>query len=112
MPCTFTGFKKKLMALAKDRECAALQPWVASVVNHIYWCASSTEPGQPDTIIAKWLSILNHMANIHIHDDERFPRCLHGILEGREAQKQWLQPCKSLWGPECAHERFLCFDYL
>ncbi|XP_070552325.1 uncharacterized protein [Ptychodera flava] len=44
--------------------------------------------------MAKWVSVLSHMVNVHTHNDTLFPACLHGHLQGREARKQWLQPCK------------------
>ncbi|XP_041118813.1 uncharacterized protein LOC121322677 [Polyodon spathula] len=36
---------------------------------------------------AKWLSIANHIQNIHTHDSELFPRCIHSRLTGQEAKK-------------------------
>ncbi|XP_070539206.1 uncharacterized protein [Ptychodera flava] len=87
------GLKKKLLAIANERECRELQPWIPSIINHLYWCAVSTPPGEPATVLAKWVSVLNHMVNVHTHNDALFPSCLHGRLQGREARKQWLQPC-------------------
>uniref|UniRef100_UPI00358F7204 uncharacterized protein n=1 Tax=Myxine glutinosa TaxID=7769 RepID=UPI00358F7204 len=87
------GVKKKLLSLSKEKECHGIVQWMASIINHLYWCASSTPPGQPDTITAKWTSILNHLVNIHVHDNPHFPSCAHAPLVGREARKQWFHPC-------------------
>ncbi|XP_070532871.1 uncharacterized protein [Ptychodera flava] len=76
------GLKKKLLAIANERECRELHPWIPSVINHLYWCAVSTPPGEPATVVAKWVSVLNHMVNVHTHNDALFPSCLHGCLQG------------------------------
>lgn len=41
--------------------------------------------------MGKWLSVLNHIINIHTGHGDLFPTCQHGTLEGRERHKKWLK---------------------
>ena len=83
---------KKLATLAKQKHCQVLHPWLRSISNHLYWCASSSPPGDGSLIVAKWKSIVNHIANIHHGHGEPFDSCLHGTLEGHDAARQWIDP--------------------
>ena len=85
------GVGKKLEAAAKLKECQDIRPWIQSIVNHLYWSAISTTPGEGEVIVAKWASVINHVMNIHKHNNPHFSSCMHGQLEGREARKKWLQ---------------------
>ena len=58
------------------------------MVNHLYWCAMSTEEGNEDLIRAKWLSLVNHIQNVHRGHGSLFPKCLHKRLKGRK----WIKP--------------------
>ena len=63
------------------------------MINHMFWCAASTDDDDEDLKEAKWLSITNHIMNKHSgHEDPLFPQCLHGRLHGRERKKKWLKP--------------------
>ena len=42
-------------------------------------------------MMEKWLSVANHVQNIHSHDGDLFPHCEHGELKGRERRKKWLK---------------------
>lgn len=65
--------------------------WKKSVINHLFWCASSTDDDEGDLREAKWLSIINHVKNQHTgHENDLFPNCGHGKLHGRERKKKWL----------------------
>ncbi|XP_077507375.1 uncharacterized protein LOC144117722 [Amblyomma americanum] len=80
------GITKKLHTAAKQNSCKELAPWIKSVCNHLYWAAASSE-GKAQLIVPKWLSLLNHIRDIHTHDQALFPMCLHGDIE----PKQWLR---------------------
>ena len=82
---------KKLEAAAKLKGCEELRPWIRSIINHLYWSAMSTPPGQGHVIVAKWVSVVNHISNIHVHSNQHFNVCLHGPLEGENANKQWVR---------------------
>lgn len=87
------GVRKKLQSIAKEKDCEVLQPWINSIVNHLYWCVVSSPPDSPNLILAKWKSVLNHVLNKHRgHDDVLFPKCAHARLTGRQAKKKWLKP--------------------
>ncbi|XP_077492218.1 uncharacterized protein LOC144103349 [Amblyomma americanum] len=80
------GITKKLHTAAKQNNCKELAPWIKSVCNHLYWAAASSE-GKAELIVPKWLSLLNHIRDIHTHDQASFPTCLHGDI----GPKQWLR---------------------
>lgn len=84
------GFRKKAQALASKRDCSAIGEWLPSISNHMYWCASSSggSSSYGDLVAAKWLSVCNHMQNIHSGHGELFPECQHETLSDRK----WLQP--------------------
>jgi len=89
----YLGTGKKIDALAKKKDCAVVQKWKKSIVNHMFWCASTTDDDDPDLKEAKWLSITNHLMNRHSgHENPLFPKCAHGRLHGRERKKKWLKP--------------------
>lgn len=48
---------------------------------------SSTGEDEPDLKEAIWLSVVNHVQNIHLHDSPFFPYCLHGDIE-----RDWIKP--------------------
>ncbi|KAG0443476.1 hypothetical protein HPB47_014873 [Ixodes persulcatus] len=77
------GVKKELLAASKTAIYAELALWRRSVENHLYWVAASSE-GDPRLIVPKWLSILNHVRDIHVHSNPLYPVCAHGELEPRE----------------------------
>ena len=91
MYCFSSGLKKKLDALAKEKDCSLVSAWKRSLINHLYWCGSSSE-GNGNLQVAKWDSVANHIQNKHRHRDKLFPRCKHGRLTGREGKKKWLKP--------------------
>ena len=93
MYCTmlFTGFRKKLEASAKLKNCEIIREWLRSIVNHLYWCVASTDE-DPEMIVAKWLSLENHIHNKHTrHQNKKFPRCVHKRLTASQRKKKWFK---------------------
>ncbi|XP_058628472.1 uncharacterized protein LOC131538581 isoform X2 [Onychostoma macrolepis] len=82
------GVSKKLLRIAQGKDREKLQKWYRSIKNHIYWTAASSSSGQER--VAKWTSILNHVQDMHTHDDPFFPRCLHPQRTTRGKSK-WLR---------------------
>uniref|UniRef100_A0A3P9HYZ0 THAP-type domain-containing protein n=1 Tax=Oryzias latipes TaxID=8090 RepID=A0A3P9HYZ0_ORYLA len=90
------GLRKKLVALSKEKDCTDLKEWIDSIINHLYWSVMSTDSAEPNLVEAKWTSVLNHIVNIHTHNNELFPKCEHKRLRGRAARKKWLKPCSTM----------------
>ena len=93
----FSGFTKKVEALAKEKGCEDVRGWIKSISNHMYWCAASSEDQPGDLVVAKWQSIAHHVQNIHTGHGKLFPRCQHDDLSVCRTKK-WLQPSKF---PKC-----------
>nr|XP_021331120.1 uncharacterized protein LOC110439428 isoform X1 [Danio rerio] len=83
------GLSKKLEKLSKRKECEVLKRWLKSIKNHVYWSATSSVSG-PEKV-AKLTSLLNHIQNIHVHNNPLFPKCEHPDVLSRD-RKKWFQP--------------------
>ncbi len=78
-------YHKRLLAAGKENGCEIIQRWIKGVRNHLFWSALSTKQGSGDLIVAKWTSIIRHIADKHEgHPNKLFPKCAHGELEQRE----------------------------
>ena len=89
-----TGLRKKLEAAAKTKDCDIIGKLQKSIMNHLYWCVASSPNGDSETIKAKWLSLNNHIHNIHDGHCDIFQSCLHGPLHGHDRKKKWLKKRK------------------
>ena len=76
------GVRKKLEAKVKKKGCGLVKDWARSFSNHMYWCAASSQ-GDGEIVSQKWLSILNHVANIHQGHGDKFQQCEHEDLDDR-----------------------------
>ncbi|WAR31785.1 hypothetical protein MAR_034327 [Mya arenaria] len=81
------GVNKKLEAAGRKKGCEKLKMWARSISNHLYWCAASSAGNGP-LVQAKWVSILNHVSNIHEGHNELFPTCLHGPVDRNWVKKE------------------------
>ena len=86
-----TGFRKKLDKLGKQKDCELVSEWQKSIINHLYWCVSSTPADDGELIKAKWLSLDNHIHNVHRRHGKKFPKCAHGRLGRQNRNRKWLQ---------------------
>ena len=84
------AFQKKVDTLAKAKECDIVGVWKKSMTNHLYWSTVSTPCGEEEMILAKWLSLANHVQNIHSGHSDLFPTCAHPQIYSHK--KKWLQP--------------------
>ena len=83
------GFRKKLEKLGKQKGCELVCEWQKSIINHLYWCVSSSSDDDSSELIkAKWLSLENHVHNVHKKHSKEFPKCLHGRLRGRDKKEK------------------------
>ena len=80
------GFRKKLEALAKQKDCDLVGKWLRSIINHLYWSVASTPDGDAEKMKVKWLSLDNHVHDVHSGHHGLFPNCLHGP---QEQKKKW-----------------------
>ncbi len=87
--CVCTGLSKKLDKLSQRKDCKVLKTWLHSIKNHMYWSVTSSVSG-PEKV-AKWTSLLNHIQNVHVHENPLFTKCEHPDRVSRD-QKKWLQP--------------------
>uniref|UniRef100_A0A1A8G7P5 Zgc:123060 n=1 Tax=Nothobranchius korthausae TaxID=1143690 RepID=A0A1A8G7P5_9TELE len=83
------SISKKLAKVAKDKDCEVVKKWQCGISNHAYWCAASSSSG-PEKV-AKWTSMVNHMQDIHVHDNPLFPQCQHPVRLSSDRNK-WFQP--------------------
>lgn len=56
--------------------------------NHIYYTALGSTSG-PERV-AKWYTMLNHVRDIHNHEDPLYPVCEHAIRQTTDSTK-WLK---------------------
>ena len=63
-------------------------------MNHLYWSAVSTPDGDGEMILAKWLSVDNHIHNKHKKHGKLFPACKHKRIQMRGRKKKWFKPRK------------------
>ncbi|XP_031165171.1 uncharacterized protein LOC116056894 isoform X2 [Sander lucioperca] len=83
------GLSKKLDKVAQNKDCGVLKKWLRSIKNHVYWSATSSTSG-PEKV-AKWTSIVNHIQNVHLHENPLFPKCQHPDRVSRDPSK-WFKP--------------------
>lgn len=83
----YAAFRKKINKLAKEKGCEIIGEWSKSMVNHLYWCALSTDDGDGEVMLEKWLSLLNHIHNKHWGHGKIYKKCTHGHLRNRK----WLK---------------------
>jgi solute carrier family 8 (sodium/calcium exchanger) len=63
----------------------------------MHWCAESTPSGDSGVMLAKWLSVTNHIINKHTNhhltykECESYMKCVHGIIPNNE-QRAWFKP--------------------
>ncbi|XP_063049229.1 uncharacterized protein LOC134443296 [Engraulis encrasicolus] len=82
------GISKKLDSISKKKGCQSLKKWIPAVRNHTYWTAATSTTGPERR--AKWTSLLNHVCDVHTHDDPLFPACLHAVRDTTDKSK-WLR---------------------
>ncbi|XP_043084069.1 uncharacterized protein LOC122330808 isoform X1 [Puntigrus tetrazona] len=83
------GLSKKLDKLSQRKDCKVLKMWLAGIKNHMHRSATSSVSGPEKA--AKWTSLLNHIQNVHVHENPLFPKCEHPGRVSRNAKK-WFQP--------------------
>ena len=53
----------------------------------LYWSAVSTPSGDGEMILAKWISLDNHIHNKHKQHGKLFPVCKHKAIQKKRKEK-------------------------
>lgn len=80
---------KESGCFGQKKDCEVVQKWLPGIKNHMYWTAWSSTTGFEK--VAKWTSLVNHIQNVHEHDDPLFPKCAHPIKVSTHRNK-WFKP--------------------
>ncbi|KAG0410002.1 hypothetical protein HPB47_012887 [Ixodes persulcatus] len=80
---------KKIVAVARAKKHSVLLKWIKTIIRHLHWCARTSD-GDGKLVLAKWVSLLRHMINVHEHPDPLHPACEHGKISDR----LWLEEGK------------------
>ena len=83
--------KKMLAAKGKLKRNKDLLLWTKSIINHLWWSSATCETN-PILLKEKWLSIINHVANVHKWKSNKlYHACNHRTLTKKdERSKKWL----------------------
>eukprot|EP00794_Sanderia_malayensis_P008530 gene8530-9443_t len=88
----FPNLSKKVTKIGKKTDCEKVLFWMRGTKNHLYWSAQTTRNGFCKLILAKWKSILNHVANEHSqHEYPLFRACAHTPIA---ECKKWIKIVK------------------
>ena len=87
------SIKKKLAAAAKKKPYQALNEWIKSIINHLWW-AVSTRDVYETLLGEKWCSFLFDIQNKHKSSScSKFHKCVHPRITKSKVQKMlWTNP--------------------
>ena len=54
---------KRISQASREKGNESLKLWIKAIRNHLYWCARSTKQGFGELTVAKWKSLVRHIAN-------------------------------------------------
>ncbi|XP_042146397.1 uncharacterized protein LOC115325077 [Ixodes scapularis] len=80
------GIGSKMAIAGKTKRNNILNAWVKTVRAHVYWCAQTSDDCGA-LVLAKWMSVMRHVINVHEHPNSLYPACTHAPIEHR----RWLQ---------------------
>ncbi|XP_065066719.1 uncharacterized protein LOC135692501 [Rhopilema esculentum] len=79
------GISKKIRTVGQEKGNEILLRWMKAIKKHLYWSATSTQQGFGNLIVAKWASLIRHVADKHDnHPNEIYKECAHDELEARD----------------------------
>jgi hypothetical protein len=81
---------QKIDAVMNKGPCHPLVAWKNPITNHMYWSACSSE-GDGAVVEQKWLSLLNHVVNVHTHTGPKF-LTYHQCEHSDGLVREWLDP--------------------
>ncbi|KAL9958117.1 hypothetical protein ACROYT_G035088 [Oculina patagonica] len=87
------SISKKLGSAANKRGCGELKPWIPSIINHLWWSATTCE-GNPELLKEKWCSVIHHVTNRHEWPgNQHYHKCAHEPYTPEAFhRKKWLTP--------------------
>ena len=87
------SIKKNLAAAAKKKPCQALNEWIKSIINHLWWAVSTCDGDEP-LLREKWCSTLFHIQNKHKWSScSKFHKSVYPrITQSKARKKLWLNP--------------------
>lgn len=85
-----TGLGHKIDRVAKKKGCLDVRLWKKSILNHLYFVATTATNGDKERMEGMWKSVANHVQDIHEHDNDTYVMCDHAHLMGEDRNKQWL----------------------
>lgn len=73
-----------------------LGPWIKAISCHMYHVAANAGVGEDrqERIEAMWLALVNHIQNVHHHENQLYPSCTHAPLPAEAPAKGWFIPGK------------------
>ena len=80
------------------------------MINHLYWCVASSPSGDSALIQEKWLSLENHIHNVHCGHSKEFVKCTHPRLPASDRNKKWLKRRKYMWQSQVENEHYSVFN--
>ncbi|XP_077107353.1 uncharacterized protein LOC143765020 [Ranitomeya variabilis] len=83
----------KVLSASKKKYCADLSAWVSAVRDHLWWSASTCD-NNPELLLEKWNSLINHTTNEHSWSNNKlYHHCEHDPDEKSQRRRKWLR-----WG--------------
>uniref|UniRef100_A0A803KFX0 THAP-type domain-containing protein n=1 Tax=Xenopus tropicalis TaxID=8364 RepID=A0A803KFX0_XENTR len=107
------SIQKKLLAASKKRKCRDIAHWINAITNHLWW-SSQTCKQNVNVLLAKWKSVLFHVANKHTFKSLKYyKKCQHRRLTAAQKKDaRWIgcnHPAHSTL-KEIINDRFLLRD--
>ncbi|CAN7949447.1 unnamed protein product [Ixodes pacificus] len=112
----FCRVNKKIVAVARGTKHSVLLKWIKTIIRHLHWCARTSD-GDGKLVLAKWMSLIRHMINVHEHPDPLDPACtetfkkLEAILMAPHLLRDipFLSPKEQTFGLESFHAVLIHF---
>ncbi|KAL7405012.1 hypothetical protein ABVT39_022367 [Epinephelus coioides] len=84
--------KKKLVTASTKKDNKDLQPWVKSIINHLYWSCESCK-GDQEECVRRWKSLLHHICGVHRWEENGVEHTCHHspLAEEHQSRRKWIK---------------------
>ncbi|XP_078020968.1 uncharacterized protein LOC117272855 [Epinephelus lanceolatus] len=84
--------KKKLVTASNKKDNKDLQPWVKSIINHLYWSCESCK-GDQEECVHWWKSLLHHICGVHRWEENGVEHTCHHppLTEVQQRRRKWIK---------------------